>query len=1719
MGQEPEPTVQPESVEGLVQTAVEQYRSKLLDLSSRNPLVNFRHSERSRSHIRVVNEIPELLFSKLEAGRELTLESLPDPVLIPEDELAPDFEAALRKAKRTDEEYQQALIKLGPSPSERQKKKLERQLRDRVRLELGMQPFTPVLDPQAVAREIGIDPRYDLPNNTGQSSRHFRDLNIQTLFFREDLDRKLSSLRDSARVLLNDAGLNALYCAFGFLEYYVNDATDERRVAPLVFYPVELDRVLQDGEYRYFIRPTNGEIEINVALAELLRQELALELPPWKDAENNSSAVELFFSSLEKVISKRPEWRLRRYVTIGLFTFSTLVMYKDLELQKWTTTGAPLEKHDLLRTLVAGAEVRTTGFAEDYDTDEVRDRDILLVTDADSSQHSAVIDVIRGKNCVIQGPPGTGKSQTITNIIAAALYAGKSVLFVAEKMAALEVVAKRLRAAALGQFCLELHSTKTTKTALLGSLSSRLEYQPPRPPSQRIQSNLEALERAKKELIYYVQKTNEPAGQTGLTVHEVLVGSAKREIARKQLPATLSAARLAGAINVTQHQRAEMFAAATTLENQVAPLAEFGPLKQHPWRGFQNIEITDFESDELLSRLRSWTKDLDSILQSIDAIAAITRNPLPQDLSSLQRVCDAVVALPLPGIRVLPTVFVRLNRADSREAVDEIISTVAKLVSAESDLKQYTANPASMVSVGSARLAAVARGLEEAGVKGGTVGELADALSATQESRRKLGSARQAAEVLLRAFNLSSENIDSVRAATTGTELLRGLERESWFSRAKAAIGERNPAALRTAGLRCRELIDRRETLEAKFDLATLPAAPELSRYAFAIKTTNTLLAPFNRDCREGKKVHRFASRNSAKRVSRSEIADDLKQCALYQTDKQYFLTDQSIKSLCGDDFAGLRTPFKKLIELSAWAANVNSSLSLYGQIGEQVKNVLLTGTIKELDLLAAQTGTENYAALKSVIDAYTDSDLVPFQVLQDRESVREARLNEAVATLAGAEVLGRTELASLKSATVLARQIEELSASIERDQRVKPLLAGNIADLKATLGDLRSTNSYASSLANLSAPSGLIDWLFGSLENITSGREMFGALAAAIAQGKGAAKRFDELAKLDPSLWCGKSDLDDAPLASLTDRCRRATAAPLALRDYGSFLLAEDAACDAGLGPVLKAYLEAEADYRHLEQAADLVFYRSVAEQVLNYDPRLKRHSGATHDQLRKQYQQLDREFLKLRRTLLCAQLAERATPEGNNLGKVGDLTELALIQHLAGQARPRIAIRELFRRAGKAIQALMPCWMMSPMSVAQFLQPGALVFDLVVMDEASQIRPEEALGAIARGKQLTVVGDQMQLPPTPFFQKLSTEAGAESDDEEAIDVKQESVLEAAAARFYPVRRLKWHYRSEHGSLISFSNREFYEGDLTVFPSPHHDHPQFGVKLVEVGGRYNAGTNESEVNSIVAAALEFMADHADQSLGLVAVNSKQAELIRERMDKAFAENPRAEAYRARWESELESFFVKNLENVQGDERDVIFISTVYGPDLNGNFYQRFGPINSEYGHRRLNVLFTRAKKKVVLFTSMKPEEIQDEGKNWGVRALKGYIQFARDGHATLPEPGDKECDSDFERWVMDSLRVAGFDAVPQLGFAGYRIDIAVKHPRHPGIFLSGIECDGAAYHSARSVRERDRLRQEILERLGWRIYRIWSTDWFRNPALEMTKLLDYLRKLASATP
>ncbi len=597
-----------------------------------------------------------------------------------------------------------------------------------------------------------------------------------------------------------------------------------------------------------------------------------------------------------------------------------------------------------------------------------------------------------------------------------------------------------------------------------------------------------------------------------------------------------------------------------------------------------------------------------------------------------------------------------------------------------------------------------------------------------------------------------------------------------------------------------------------------------------------------------------------------------------------------------------------------------------------------------------------------------------------------------------------------------------------------------------------------------------------------------------------------------------------DSP-SEIAGRLETVAAAPRSILPWSKYLLLRKQARQRRLGSFTDALESGRMPSSVLAYAFEFAVYQSIGRSIYQEFPELSRFNGAAHDKTRSDFSALDAEIISLTGKDFASQIELcSCVPEGQRGTTVGDFTDMHLLRREISKKRSHIPIRQLLKRAGNALLELKPCFMMGPHSVAQYLEQGALKFDLVVMDEASQLRPEDALGAIARGYQLVVVGDPKQLPPTNFFDRM-LDAGDDEDEDEAPAAisGMESILDICQQLFTPVRSLRWHYRSHHESLIAFSNHHFYK-NLIVFPSPYAKSPGLGVKYRYVkGGSYKDRQNIPEAQRLVDAVLEHMIKHPDESLGVVTLNQTQRELIEELLDKKLKTFDEGADFIGRWEAEGWPFFVKNLENVQGDERDVIFISTTFGKAPGTDkLRQNFGPISRPDGWRRLNVLFTRSRRRIELFTSMAPEDIvTDMHTPLGTKALRDYLDFAKRGVLVTTDEGEREPDSDFEISVANVVTALGYEVKPQLGVAGFFIDMAVRNPDRPGEFLVGIECDGATYHSGSSVRDRDRIRQEILESLGWkgRIHRIWSTDWFYNPRQETERLRNFLeeRRLQSA--
>jgi superfamily I DNA and/or RNA helicase len=432
------------------------------------------------------------------------------------------------------------------------------------------------------------------------------------------------------------------------------------------------------------------------------------------------------------------------------------------------------------------------------------------------------------------------------------------------------------------------------------------------------------------------------------------------------------------------------------------------------------------------------------------------------------------------------------------------------------------------------------------------------------------------------------------------------------------------------------------------------------------------------------------------------------------------------------------------------------------------------------------------------------------------------------------------------------------------------------------------------------------------------------------------------------------------------------------------------------GLLPLVEERLKGSGSRDPLADQFEAVAVRQLAKAVYaSAGSELSRYRGSKLDELRAALAERDREIIHLSRKQLRTKVfASAQPPQGNGLGRKSTWTELALIENEISKKQRFISVRDLTQRAGRALLELKPCWMMSPLAVAQYVPKGSIHFDLCIIDEASQMPPESAIGALLRCSQTVVVGNTNQLPPSTFFKTLIDDEEADEDE----TVLNESILEMANATFRPARRLRWHYRSRHSGLIKFSNRLVYDDDLIVFPSATEAMSRMGIELRHLAGLYKAGTNPIEAKAMVEAAFEFMRTDPDRSLGIVTLNQKQQQLISEEFEYALGNNQHALKYIESWKERndgLEEFFIKNLENVQGDERDVIFIGTVYGPEEPGaRVMQRFGPINGIAGKRRLNVLFTRAKQKIVTFSSMTASDVTaEEHSNAGAYMLKRWLE------------------------------------------------------------------------------------------------------------------------------
>ncbi|MEE9393099.1 MAG: DUF4011 domain-containing protein [Planctomycetota bacterium] len=596
------------------------------------------------------------------------------------------------------------------------------------------------------------------------------------------------------------------------------------------------------------------------------------------------------------------------------------------------------------------------------------------------------------------------------------------------------------------------------------------------------------------------------------------------------------------------------------------------------------------------------------------------------------------------------------------------------------------------------------------------------------------------------------------------------------------------------------------------------------------------------------------------------------------------------------------------------------------------------------------------------------------------------------------------------------------------------------------------------------------------------------------------------------------------------------------ALRDWCHFQRVLTSANDRGLGAFCDAMQSGDLRASELSQVVERSRLETWLEDRFESQPRLRQFNRGAHESNLAEFRRRDKELMALNRQVVAARVQARL-PKTSGTEVKG--SELALLRREITKKARHKSIRRLLAEAPNVIARLKPCLLMSPLSVSQYLDPALFAAaDIVVFDEASQIPVWDAIGALARGKTAVVVGDTKQLPPTAFFQRahtfvvddydLDAKAGDDEAAEEEIPEDLESVLDECLLNLREMR-LGWHYRSRHESLIAFSNHHYYGNSLFTFPSPGEASDRVGVshRFVEDGvyDRGRSAANRIEAEALVADLLIRLRDaEEDRSFGIVAFSQVQQKTIEDLLEKARARHPEIE--RHFHEGDAEALFVKNLENVQGDERDVIMFSVGYGRDDTGRLMMNFGPLNRPGGERRLNVAITRAREQLVVYSSILPEDIDlSRTRALAVKHLKVFLEYARRGPSVLA-PLDDEVEAKdeaqkkaplrklgpgFVESLGATLRARGHEVATRVGSSSYRVDLALRDPKNPDRFWLGIECDGQNYRDAATARDRDRIRPEVMGHLGWELHRVWCVDWWQDPDGELDRIEAHLAAVAEA--
>jgi hypothetical protein len=1365
------PDISADFLTGSTEIGLDRIRTRLLDLTNRNKLLNFKHS--NVSSLRVVAAAIDPAYGRLRDGEKLSFLAVPEPGIHFTELPAKDY-----------------------------------------------------------ASELGWDTSFDLDNAEPENT-----VTLPVLHYQESLDTVSRKIASAAKTAIEESGANMLYLVFGFLEWYESDDSQQVHLAPLVVVPVTIDRTGTKGKAVETVLEYSGEdVQTNLSLVEKMRRDFGLEIPLLEDED----APEDYFAKFADILMLKKRWKVRRHMTLALLSFGKLLMYRDLDPKTWPVEDS-IAKHPLVKELFEGSKQANVSLAEEYPIDalELKQDVPQLIRDADSSQHSALIHALRGQNLVIEGPPGTGKSQTITNLIAATLARGKTVLFVSEKLAALEVVRKRLDDAGLGIFCLEVHSHKTKKGALLGDLAQRYTMRGTFQEPRDLDRHLSVVDQKKHLLSHYASLINKVIEPFNLSIFDVLwardrsgqeIAHHRERLGQLGLPVVVQ-------YTQTDFTQTEQFLSIYA-QHVAAVIASCDSIDHHPW-SWVTVPLGFQEEEHLLTAMEEFRATARQAEQCCERLRSDSGIMFYPAISSLQEAAKLLASLPESGIMLAEDLLPSCQSTLTRQKLQQFTKQVEAYRRGLALLDSFTDNASLLIADDkeqaiSAALSPVLR----MGLGDITVTELRSVLETLTSSAKTFGDAHVSFQML--SGIIACDVPATLLASTYLVETLRVIQIapfERLHLRQPSFESEQIKPLLQKAKREAAELESEEEKLRHRFDLTLgsgLYAPAQLLEYAATVEDSSLWQRLFGGDYKAAVHCSRNLSTDKGK-ASRHEMSQGLRSLANHTLKRGQFEQHAPYRDSLGSHFKGIATSLVELDDLLAWYEQVVVSLPEHQTEAAPFRRLVFTARVERMRAVASATAEGTHCAIIGEAATCSTNLVNQFPALRSLvmqgtvDAIQQGlqhlsgEIRNALALITQSGIHNTAPIKSFPDHFAAARRCRDQQAAIASDAEVHELLGDTYRGIETDLEAIKRTVKFAHGIASGSLPSITVEWLLSNQYD-----ERLRELRSLLTHAEDYAKTLKNTANQLSSLSGGQSW--NAALESLAGPLaiiERAFAHPHDLPTWNHFLRVQIRSKESGLSRLTAFADNRTIDASELVPAFRFVFYNTLSRSTFTEHTDLSQVTGLTQELLRQQFAASDKEAIRLYSARVAAIIDKRTIPYGNQSGPVRTWTEMALIINEINKQKRHIPIRQLIQRSARALLALKPCFMMGPLSVAQYLAPGQLKFDLVVMDEASQLKPEDAIGALARGGQVVIVGDPKQLPPTSFFQRVALDDEDEKDSDERTAVEEgESILDVASTLFQPVRRLRWHYRSRHHSLIAFSNEEFYQRDLIIFPSAHARQP-----------------------------------------------------------------------------------------------------------------------------------------------------------------------------------------------------------------------------------------------------------------------------------------------------